>query len=117
MRTIYPYRTDGYAAYPAATHTGDERFGFFLPFVAGLAIGPWLAGGGYGGYGPGPGGFAGPPQVSYGPQFGPSYGPSYGPILGPGYGGPGGYGSQPGLGGSPVPPYGAYGSSTGDTLR
>ncbi|QQK81993.1 hypothetical protein HUG20_13700 [Salicibibacter cibi] len=92
--------------------------GFFLPFVAGLAIGPWLAGGygGYGGYGPG--GFAGPPQISYGPQFGPSYGPNYGPILGPGYGGPVGSGSQPGFGGfAPVPPYGAYGSSTGDPLR
>lgn len=49
----------------------------FIPFLAGLAISPFLFGSGpYGGYGEG----------SYGPNFGPNYGPQFGPNFGPQYG-------------------------------
>lgn len=57
-------------------HEHDQRFPF-LPFLAGLAVGPVLFGG------------VGRPNVyapNYGPNLGPQYGPSFGPQYGPSYG-------------------------------
>ncbi|PSL50934.1 hypothetical protein B0H94_102211 [Salsuginibacillus halophilus] len=75
----------------------EHRYFPFLPFLAGLAVGPIL----YGGYQS-----KGPVQVyspQYGPQYGPSFGPSYGPHFGPGFGPQ--YGPQFG------PPHGPWGGS------
>ncbi|WP_236034902.1 penicillin-binding protein [Alkalihalobacterium elongatum] len=61
-----------------------------LPFLAGLAVSPFL----FGGFGAG-GAFGGPQYgPGFGPQYGPQFGPSYGPQFGPGFGpqfGPGPY--------------------------
>ncbi|SDI54813.1 hypothetical protein [Natribacillus halophilus] len=101
-----PYRHAVYRPYPQDPYAGEERIGFFLPFVAGLAAAPLLSGafGGYGYGGP-------PPPISYGPHYGPSFGPNYGPNYGPIYKKPAvpepppGFGPGPGYG-PPRPPYG-----------
>ncbi|MET3506791.1 penicillin-binding protein [Halalkalibacter oceani] len=71
----------------------DQRFFPVLPFIAGLAVSPFL----FGGYG------YGRPNVFYGPNYGPNYGPSYGPGYGPNYGP--GYGPSYGPQYGPVYPY------------
>lgn len=58
------------------SHQQDERYFPLLPFVAGLAVSPFL----FGGYGQN---YYGP---NYGPNYGPQYGPNYGPQFGPSYG-------------------------------
>ncbi|WP_017726907.1 hypothetical protein [Halalkalibacterium ligniniphilum] len=63
----------------------NERFSPVLPFLAGLAVSPFLFGGYGGGYGPSYGPYYG---FGYGMQYGPNYGQFYGPQIGPGYGSP-----------------------------
>ena len=55
-------------------HSHHGRSFPVLPFLAGLAVSPFL----FGGFGPRP--------PYYGPQYGPSFGPQYGPSFGPQYG-------------------------------
>ncbi|KYG32482.1 hypothetical protein AZF04_06385 [Alkalihalobacillus trypoxylicola] len=91
----YPYNGYRYPNSYRNARNNDQRFFPLLPFVAGLAVGPLLFGGG--GFGNRPPYCAGPYcGPNYGPNFGPNYGPNYGPQYGPGFGpqfGPG-YGPQ-----------------------
>jgi hypothetical protein len=65
-------------------HGKNPRYFPVLPFLAGLAVSPFIFGG-YGrpNYGPNFGPNYGP---NYGPGYGPQFGPSYGPQFGPNYG-------------------------------
>ncbi|GAE31220.1 hypothetical protein [Halalkalibacter hemicellulosilyticus] len=83
----------GFRNQPGYYQGQDQRFPF-LPFLAGLAVGPVL----FGGFGR-PNVYAPSYGPNFGPQFGPNlgpqYGPSYGPNFGPYLGSPYGYQQKP----------------------
>ncbi|SDI26220.1 hypothetical protein SAMN05216352_10642 [Alteribacillus bidgolensis] len=76
-----PYRNNGHHQPPRNPYYP------FIPFLAGLAVGPLLFN--YGGYG---GPYYGP---TYGPHYGPTFGSSFGPSIGPSYGNYTSYGPPP----------------------
>ncbi|MFB5661386.1 penicillin-binding protein [Alteribacillus sp. HJP-4] len=96
--------------YPTHWFRRDKHGRYFpvLPFLAGIAVSPFLFGGyGCGGYdcqnyGPDYG-------PDYGPHYGPSYGPNFGPNYGPQYGPHGMPGYYPPHGGGPYSHDGNFG--------